>query len=73
MTAVRVILFVLGLVGLFAATPLMLFLLAMSGFAEPDGRPWIQIYSVTIPIISIVFLVAGIAIKTPRKEDEKRT
>jgi O-antigen/teichoic acid export membrane protein len=63
MKALRMILFLLGLVGLFAGTPLVLFLLVMSGFAEPDGRLWIRIYSVAIPLFSIAFLVAGIVMK----------
>ncbi len=69
MKALRVILFGLGLVGLFAGTPFVLFLLVMSGFAESDGRFWIRIYSVAIPLLSIASLVAGIKIKT--KPDQK--
>jgi O-antigen/teichoic acid export membrane protein len=61
--ALRVILFLLGLAGLFAGTPLVLFLLVMSGFAEPDERLWIRIYSVAVPLFSIAFLFAGIAMK----------
>ena len=63
MKVLRVILFIIGLVGVFAATPLMVFLLVMSGFAEPDGRMWIRIYSIAAPVLSVALLVAAIVMK----------
>lgn len=61
----RILVIILGVVGLLGATPLMIFLLLMSGFAEPDGRRWIQIYSIAVPVVSIGLIAIGVFIKPP--------
>jgi hypothetical protein len=69
-SVLRIAFIALGVVGLLGATPLMLFLLLMSGFAEPDGRRWIHIYSIAVPAISFGLIILGVFIKPPNQKNE---